>query len=524
MQSVVDFEPIDLYDRIAALDPAYVDAANYPDPYAARVNYVYYSEADRSLYVVFGDGYVFTSRDSLATLTEVTSLNYQAGSLVPPGRQSVDAVTDTLDGTVLLVGRDRRERAGTEAGVAWRRQRGAGAFVRSVVTDPAWMTSRSGNLTAGFIGAGRTKAVALAIYSDSDAHFYYSLDDGLTWRRQSMTDCFRLHVHQVYLPKSVNPDRSARLWVTGGDDPTGERSGVFCFDALGEDGSLGGLTQVLRETPGYRVVGLAGDGRHVFIGNESLAGGLIKIQDNRESIEARDFEYVLGKARHDYHQFRALLATPDGLLISGSSSYGYVGDSVRADSGGYLYISNNGGATFAEIPLGARWVGDIAYDGRSFYFTASAGRESGPDVTRDRFKVYRLRKPSPYAELATSYVCKAVILDSSRFYEHAGYEDHPRATLAPGERTPRVDMTGYREVALAVETLEAGRLIVEATPFYNWRLEETPWRDMMTLDFDGAAQREVLLPGVALHNKYLRVRNAGQDQVAIRYIAFTGKR
>jgi hypothetical protein len=82
----------------------------------------------------------------------------------------------------------------------------------------------------------------------------------------------------------------------------------------------------------------AGNGKHVFIGNESLAGGKLTIQDSEESIDNGDFEYVLGKFRHYYHQFRALLATPDVILISGSSSYGYVGDTVRADSGGYQYI------------------------------------------------------------------------------------------------------------------------------------------------------------------------------------------
>jgi hypothetical protein len=228
---------------------------------------------------------------------------------------------------------------------------------------------------------------------------------------------------------------------TGGDDPTGARSGVMCFESLDDDGSLGGARWVFPETPGYRLVGLQGNGKHVFVGNESVAGGVIKIQDNVESIEARDFEYALGKARHDYHQFNALLATRDGLLVSGTSSYRSIGDSVRADSGGYLYVSADEGASYREIALGDTWVQGIADDGAFLWIAASSSRDSSPDISSHRLQLLRLRRPSPGEPLAMPFVAKVVMLDSSRFYQFARYADHPRATLAPGERTLRVDLS-----------------------------------------------------------------------------------
>ena len=116
------------------------------------------------------------------------------------------------------------------------------------------------------------------------------------------------------------------------------------------------MTFALRERPGYRLVGLAGDGKHVYIGNESLSGGMLRILDNAQSIALHDFEYVLGKHRHDYHQFRSMVATADGLLAAATDSYAFTGDTIRADSGGFLYVSNDGGASFREISLGMKWV------------------------------------------------------------------------------------------------------------------------------------------------------------------------
>lgn len=532
MQTTVDFEPIDIYDKLAALNPAYLSASQFSDPYTVRINSLYFAPSDRRLYLIVADAYVFSSSDGLATLEEVREINYCARVLVPQAQQSIDAMVETMDGTILFVGRDRRQEAAAnpeanpvgETGIVWRKPRFSQTFRRREITNPAWATSKSSRLTAGFFGTAHAKMLALGIYGDADAHFYYSFDDGLTWRRQSLAEHFALHVHEIYLPPSVHPVRKARLWLTGGDDPSGERSGVICFDSVEADGRLGGLQKVFNEIPGYRVVGLHGNGKHVFIGNESLAGGLLKLQDNQESIDNRDFEYVLGKTRHDYHQFHALLATSDGLLVSGSSSYGYAGDTVRADSGGYLYLSNNEGATFIEIPLGARWLTSITYDGNCFWFATSANRDYGPDVAQERLRVYRLRKPSPYAELATPYIAKVLICDTSGFYEFAGYSSHPSASLAPGERTPRVDMTSYRTVVLAVETLAAGKLALEAVPFYTWRLQDNPWYEALTLDFAGPERRELLLPETVLHNKYLRVRNAGESPLTLRFLAFLGKR
>lgn len=201
-----------------------------------------------------------------------------------------------------------------------------------------------------------------------------------------------------------------------------------------------------------------------------------------------------------------------------------MGDNVRADSGGLLYVSNNEGASFIQLSMGARWITTIAYDGKNFWFAATAGREEGADISQERFRVYRLLKPSPYADLSTPYVAKVLICDTSKFYKLAGYETHPQAGLAPGERTMRVDMTSYRTVVLEVETLEPGTLVVEAVPFYNWRLDDNPWKDAIQVTFSEAQRKEILLPETVLHNKYLRVRNAGDKSISIQLLAFIGKR
>jgi hypothetical protein len=88
----------------------------------------------------------------------------------------------------------------------------------------------------------------------------------------------------------------------------------------------------------------------------------------------------------------------------------------------------------------------------------------------------------------------------------------------------RVDMTSYRTVVLAAETLDAGKLVIEAVPFYNWSLQDNMWYEALTIDFQGPERREVLLPETVVHNKYLRVRNAGDRRIPIRFLAFIGKK
>lgn len=525
-----DLDAFDLYEAILALNPEYVRMIERVDPFLARFHRLYYAPADRRLYLIFGEGYVFFSQDGLQTLQEVREVNYEEGSaLVPFGSQSIDAIVETVDGTVLLLGRDRRAVAGddpsAEVGVVWRKPRGAESFARYEVCRPAWATSKSSCATAGFLGSRHTPAVALTVYGSEDAHFYYSLDDGRTWRRQDMSPYFRHHVHEVYLPRSVPHNRPARLWVTGGDDPSGERSGVICFEDLKEDGSLSEPLYVLRETPGYRLVSLAGNGKHVFIGNESLAGGVLKIQDNRESIEAKDFQYVFGKIRHEYHQFHTLIATYDGILVSGTSNYPiYAGDTVRGDSGGSLWVSNDEGDTFIEIPLGARWVTSVTYDGHGFWFGTSATREYGPDVSGDRFTVWRLRKPSPYQSLVSPYIAKVVLLDSSEFYRTAGYPVYPEPVLMPGDRTFRVNLAAYPSIEVDVAVGDAGTLVVEAAPFESWRLSAHPWHDVAVLSFEGPERRQYVLPPEATFHRLFRVRNASPHPMRIRWLAFIGRR
>ncbi len=512
-------EFVDLGQVLHAIDPAYHDDGRRAR-FEMRIHAVAWSASDARLYVIVADAFVFWSDDGGRRWHEVSEVNRAPdGALHAYGAQYVDMVVDTPAGTVLLIGRDRHD--GVERGVVWRKPIGTDAFVRGVATDHAWATTKGGNATAGYLGSPPRPVVAIAVYA-SPAHFWYSLDDGVQWRKHDLEHVFALHVHEVYLHRSANLQRCARLWVSGGDDPSGRRSGVVTFDAIADDGTLGGMYYALRERPGYRLVGLAGDGKHVYIGNESLAGGMLRILDNAQSIGLADFEYVLGKHRHDYHQFRSMVATSDGLLAAASDSYAFVSDSVRADSGGYLYLSADGGASFRELSLGMKWITGLVCDGASFWIAGGMNREYGPDVSALAMTLLRVPKPGPFDPLSGPYCAKALIMDSSAFYAMAGYPDHPRPSLAVGERTFRVDLSPFASIVVDVETMGPATLVVEALPFQNWDPEEDAWRDVATLTV-GAGPLTVALPATSTHNRWFRVRNAGTAPAEVRRLAFIGR-
>jgi len=513
-------ELIDLHPKIARLNPDYFRDEVTGGLYQSRLQNVHFATSDGLLYLLYANAFVFTSSDGCRTLQEVREINYRGDQLVTAASQSVDAVVDTMRRTVLLLGTDERD--GRRRGVAWRKESGQAEFTRSAVTDEPWLISKAGNASAGFFGRQSMDMVAVSMYVPG-AHFYFSVDDGHSWRKQDLSDVFAEHVHEVYLPRSTTPGRPARLWVTGGDDPSGERSGVICYDTWSNQGGLGEFRFVLRERSGYRLVAISGNGKHVYIGNESVAGGVLKILDNQEALDASDFEYVLGKNRHDYHQFRSLLATLDGFLVSATDSYNFVGDSVRADSGGYIYISNDDGASFREIPLAAKWVTGLTCDGRSFWATVSTYRENGVDTSENRFTVLRIPKPSSVTPLMDPYCVKAVVVDSSAFYEMARYKDHPRASLDPGERTFRVDLSKYRTISVTIDAWGPASLVVEALPFYNWSLAENRWIDVERIVVERAGIQQVMLSDAASHNRFFRIRNDGKKPAEFRSIAFVGK-
>jgi hypothetical protein len=514
-------EFVDLAAHLRRLDPGYLGAAHGGPADAIRVHALAWSAADARLYVVVADAFVFWTDDEGRRWHEVAEFNRRAGQLLSHGTQAIDAIVDTLQGTVLLIGRDRRD--GPERGVVWRKPAGAAAFERTVATEPAWGTTKGGNATAGWFGSPPRELVALSVYV-SPAHLWYSLDDGLTWRTRDLSDAFAEHVHEVYLHRTATLGRAARLWVTGGDDPAGIGSGVISLEALAEDESLAGFRYVLRERPGYRLVGLAGDGKHVFVGNESLSGGVLRLLDNAQSIELADFEYTLGKARHDYHQFRSLVATADGLLAAATDSYAFVSDTIRADSGGYLYLSNDGGASCRELSLGMKWITALVYDGRSFWVAGGMNREYGPDPTALRLTLLRVPKPAPFTDLGAAYCAKPVVVDSSAFYAMAGYAAHPRPVLAAGERTFRVDMSPFATLKVVVDADDAATLAVEALPFRTWHPDEERWHEVATLRLDGPGRAEVMVSAPGAHNRWFRVRNAGTAAVTLRELAFIGRR
>lgn len=515
-------EFVDLAAAVRSIDPAYLDAASAGEANEMRIHALHWSAADGRLYVVFASAFVFWTDDRGQHWQEVAEVNRRGdGRLHAHGEQHVDAVVDTLAGTVLLIGRDRHD--GTGSGVVWRKPRDATRFARTVAAEPIWKTGKSGNATAGFAGDPPRAMVAVAIY-DSPAEFWYSLDDGLRWRRHDLGGTFAQHVHEVYLHRGANLSRPARLWVSGGDDLWGRRSGVVTFDTVSDDGTLGGMRFALRERPGYRLVGLAGDGKHVYVGNESVSGGVLRVLDSAQSIELGDFEYVLGKTRHDYHQFRSMVATADGLLAAATDSYASVSDTIRADSGGYLQVSNDGGASYRELSLGMKWITGLVCDGTAFWLAGGMNREHGPDASALRTTLLRVPKPAAFADLASRYCAKPVIVDGSAFYTMAGAVAPPRPSLAPGERTFRVDMSPYASIAVEAETFGPATLAVEALPFQTWHPDDDAWRDAGTLVVGASGCAATLLSPLAVHNRWFRVRNDGSQPVEVRRICFVGRR
>lgn len=508
-------ESIDLAPRLRALDARYAEPSE-----SFRITGLAYCPSTDELYVQVGEGWLFVSRDGLRTLAEVREINRRDGEIVAADTQTVDFVVETLLGTILAIGRDRRDGA-----VVWRRARGAGAFERHVVPGGAWATTKSGNATAGYFGAERASVVAFVPYVDGNAHLFTSCDDGITWRRHDLSAYFVHHAHEAYLPRAVGNTRTARLWLTGGDDPSGVRSGLICFEGFAADGSLAPARWVVRERAGLRLVGLAGDGKHVYVGNESLAGGVLRLQDNAESIEAGDVEMCIGKGRHDYHQFRSLVVAADGLVVSGTDSYRqYAGDSVRGDAGGWLYVSTNGGASAVEVPLAGTWTTGVVCDGASIWFATSATAASGADLSVNALRVWRIPRPDPLVPLLPAYVAKVVIADSSRFYAWAGYAEHPQPILAPGERTMRVDMSCWPWVAVDILALADGTLAVEGLPYTTWRLTEDRWHDIATLQCRAGERIVLPLPEAARAFRHLRVRNAGEAPLLLESVAFVGRR
>ncbi|MBP7756500.1 MAG: hypothetical protein GX178_11280 [Acidobacteria bacterium] len=512
----------DLREQIRAINPGYLASATGTGHFRDRLQTIFYSPSRNALFLVVAERFVFRLETSPAlVLREVAEVNHDGSGLVGDGLQTIDAITETLAGTILLLGSDRRD--GEWHGVAWRLEAGDGTFRRVVVAEPAWQTTRAGNATAGFFGPDREEVVAIAPYA-SPARLLLSRDDGLTWRHHSLATLFANHVHEVYLPRAIHPERTARLWVTGGDDPSGAASGLVSFDGFDAQGELRGGRFALREQPGYRLVGLTGNGRDLFVGNESLAGGVLRIQDNEQAIAISDFEYVLTKGRHDYHQMRSLLATADGVLISGTDSYGHVGDTIRADSGGYLYLSTDDGASCRTIPLGAKWVTGIACDGTAFWVTFGMGREEGPDCSASRLSLLRIPKPPVWADVSDDYVVKLLIADSSDFYRAAGYDSHPVPVLARGATTFRVDMAPFRSLALLVDSHEPGELSVETLPFRDWHPDQERWTEIRRLRIRAAGRQQILLREGETMSRHFRVRNAGRRPIALRQLAFVGRK
>ena len=117
-----------------------------------------------------------------------------------------------------------------------------------------------------------------------------------------------------------------------------------------------------------------------------------------------------------------------------------------------------------------------------------------------------------------------MIVDSSRFYERAGYAVHPSPVLLPGERTWRVDMSCWTWLGLDVLADADGTLVVEGLPYSTWTLAEDAWRDVASVACVAGTRALVALPDAALGCRHLRVRNAGPAPLPLDTVAFVGRR
>lgn len=503
----------DLESQIRAINDDYVNSTTRQ---SRRLHNITYARSWGRIYFVM-NRFLFWTDDGFATINDVPEINrYYEDRPIPQGRQGLIHVIETIDGTILVIAKDWRKTdpssnsdySPQENSVVWRMEKGASTFTRTVIsTDWVWDTPE-GNITSGYFGNQPERMIAFGTYTRI---FYYSVDDGLTWQTHNMSDYANNHVHSLYLPRTIDV-LPCRLWATTGDDPTGNKGGVLYADTW-EDDEIGGWTWAFRERPGYRLVGITGNTKRIFVGNESMAGGILSIGADNTSVAEGLWEYGLCRHRLDFHQFKSMIATDDGYLFTATDSYN-TGNTPHRSQGGVIYISPDFGATFSEVQLLAdHWVTSATYDGEYFYWV---GGRVGPS-----FNVFRVAKPPMYSKHIPPYVAKSVMVDNGL--------GNVRLSLLPGESTPVVDMSAWSSIKLSVRTQGPGVLRVQASPFYTdpyWRSQGTDiegWYDVDVLRFTRPGLQEVVLSPEASHNMLFRVLNSTDEPVLIRHIIWTGK-
>jgi hypothetical protein len=506
-------ERIDLEPKLKDLSAYYTLGSRL------RTNVMYYAQKHNRLYFITGGCYLFYTDNNFETINPVAEINtYYDTTIMNTSYQNIAGIVESVDGTLIIIGKDYRKTSptsptdynATEQGVIWRKPISSSTFTRTIVKTTAWSLPDNCTVASGYFGSSYAKMIAFTNYTKI---LYYSIDDGLNWLELDMSAYAYLHIHAVYLPKRVYKPQPARIWFTIGDDWTGAKAGIFYADTLDGSNNITNIVQAYAERPGYRLVALTGTARKMFFGNESGAGGIMSISNDTYSITNKLFEYTLGRNRLDFHQFNALLATDDGVLLAATDSYPAL-STPHKSHGGYVYISNNEGATFIEIPL--LEIFDIAqatYDGSNFWIIG-ATQISEPNMFS--MMVYKIPKPSPYDTLRTPYIVKSPIVDINNTI---------KAKLKAGEYSLFVDLADYKSIVMSVETLESGILRLQASPFRtdpNWtdQGDITGWHDVMTIKFNGAERKDITLPKEITHNRLFRVYNPSASELKMKHCMF----
>lgn len=484
-----------------------------------KVSDVFYSKVDKRVYFTLGNVYLFYTEDNFATIKEVSEVNeYYNAIPIGASNQKIVQMTESVDGTLILIAKDFRKPApasssdydATEKGVVWRKPKGTTPFTRTVVNDPAWNIHENGNISSGYFGVNHIKMVAFTSY---DQILNYSLDDGLTWLSQDFT-AYSHHLHGVYLPKYEFGGHKAKMWLAIGDDFTGQIAGIMHLDTLNGDNTMAGHTWAFRERPGYRLVGITGTRKRMYFGGESSAGGILSISNDDYSIANNLWEYKLGRNRMDFHQFRSLLVTDDGLLFSVTDSYA-AANTPHKNQGGYAYLSQDDGATFVEFPInGGRFTRGAAYNGDYFYFGSN---EVDSEKTNSPMIMYQLAKPT-------------TVLPPNKYIVKSIYVSNDAGTVKlPGNGVSiMVDLAAYTQIKVSIETATAGRIKIQAAPFYvdpAW----TPqgdikgWQDITSVSFSGAERKDIILPKESCYNRLFRVVNATGTEIQFKHLMFIGQ-
>jgi hypothetical protein len=526
---------INIEQKINSINSAYI--TKLTTNLRRNITDIYYAPKTGLIFVIVG-AYIFYSNDNLDTIIDIPEINtYYNNTPIDVLHQSLYNITESIDGTVVIIASDWRKEAPASATdwnastqfAVWRKTIVSSTFTRTVITLPGYtpgtnVLTRDSNMSAGYMGANHNKIVGFSIYSsqsDPIKGFFYSLDDGLNWLFCDMASYADHHVHSIAFDKSVYTGHASKIWVAIGDDFTGAKAGVYSADTLDGSNNITNWTQIFAERPGYRLVSIVATAKKIYCGNESASGGLLAISNDATSIANGDWEYLLGRNRLDYHQFRSLVVTDDGIICSVSDCYP-ADNKPHKGQGGYAYISTDEGASFKEISLDFYNSACVGYDGSNFYFAGQwTDGTVGTTYSVNSFIIYKLPKPTPYADLTSPFIVKSPIVDM-------GGSNH--AYIEAGKATPWVDMSPYKEIVVSMESLGACKLRLQASPFKTSPYANSQgtdwvgWHDIKTFEFKSAGRIRYVIPSEEAHNRYFRVFNPSNEDITAKYILFTGRK